>query len=156
MHDATSPFAFSTIPEKTMVRFFKLMGATPQKSRDTQLHLVDDRNDAAHPNGVIKLNSQKSLDLKIADILRVMKEIHSHMESLIAEHYRSFLLESANVEDREYLDRSDQVREILINQHYLSREDLRVLFKIDIRNLADGVKQEEIMELSYELAESYG
>ncbi len=50
--DATSPFAFSIVPERTMMRFFKLIGCD-NSMIGTYTKLVDDRNESAHPNGNI-------------------------------------------------------------------------------------------------------
>lgn len=47
---ATSPFAFSVAPERTMLRFLKLIACDNSKI-GTYAKLVDDRNDSAHPNG---------------------------------------------------------------------------------------------------------
>ena len=57
--DATSPFAFSIVPERTMLRFLKLI-ACDNVEIGTYAKLVDDRNDVAHPNGHIFLQHRGS------------------------------------------------------------------------------------------------
>jgi hypothetical protein len=47
---ATSPFSFSVVPERTMLRFLKLIACDNGKI-GTYAKLVDDRNETAHPNG---------------------------------------------------------------------------------------------------------
>ena len=64
---ATSPFAFSVVPERTMLRFLKLIACDNGKI-GTYAKLVDDRNDAAHSNGNIFYSEQSALDAKIREI----------------------------------------------------------------------------------------
>ena len=48
--EATSPFVFSAVNEKTILRFLKLIACDNSKI-SAYAKLVDDRNDTAHPNG---------------------------------------------------------------------------------------------------------
>ncbi len=50
--DATSPFVFSAVNERTILRFLKLIACDNGKI-GTYAKLVDDRNESAHPNGNI-------------------------------------------------------------------------------------------------------
>ena len=70
---ATSPFVFSTVNERTMLRFLKLIACDNAKI-GTYAKLVDDRNETAHPNGNIFFRTQVALDIKIREILRVVDE----------------------------------------------------------------------------------
>jgi len=65
--EATSPFVFSTVNERSILRFLKLIACDNGKI-GTYAKLVDDRNDAAHPNGNIFFSEQSALDLKIMEI----------------------------------------------------------------------------------------
>ncbi|MBI2890158.1 MAG: hypothetical protein HYY13_05170 [Nitrospirae bacterium] len=71
--EATSPFVFSSVNERSILRFLKLIGCDNDKI-GTYAKLVDDRNDTAHPNGNIFFSTQKALDTKITEILRVVDE----------------------------------------------------------------------------------
>ncbi len=124
---ATSPFAFSVVPERSMLRFLKLIACDNSKI-GTYAKLVDDRNESAHPNGNIFYSEQSSLDLKIREILRIADEIQTHSTPIIQRGYARFLAESNNPEDREYPDDADQIREVLIHGHYLSQKDYLVPF----------------------------
>ena len=64
---ATSPFVFSTVNERTMLRFLKLIACDNGKI-GTYAKLVDDRNDSAHPNGNIFFSTQAALDLSLIHI----------------------------------------------------------------------------------------
>jgi hypothetical protein len=50
--EATSPFVFSAVNERTILRFLKLIACDNGKI-GTYAKLVDDRNESAHPNGNI-------------------------------------------------------------------------------------------------------
>lgn len=128
---ATSPFVFSSVNERTMLRFLKLIACDNGKI-GTYAKLVDDRNDSAHPNGNIFFSTQAALDTKISEILRVVNEIQMHSTPLIQRCYSRFLAESNDPDGREYADDVDQIREVLIHEHYLSRKDIEICaaFKI--------------------------
>jgi hypothetical protein len=128
---ATSPFAFSVVPERTMLRFLKLIACDNSKI-GTYAKLVDDRNESAHPNGNIFYSEQSALDLKVREILRVADEIQTHSAPLIERCYSKFLAESNDPEDREYPDDVDQIREVLIHGHYMSQKDIEICAAFDI------------------------
>jgi hypothetical protein len=128
---ATSPFAFSVVPERTMLRFLKLIACDNGKI-GTYAKLVDDRNESAHPNGNIFYSEQSALDLKVREILRIADEIQTHSAPVIGRCYSRFLVESNDPEDREYPDDLDQIREVLIHGHYMSQEDIEICAAFDI------------------------
>src|SRR5712692_5894661 len=98
--DATSPFVFSTVPERSILRFLKLIACDNGKI-GTYAKLVDDRNDTAHPNGNIFFSTQAALDAKITEILRVVEEIQYHSQPVIEHCYREFLLQNHAPDERE-------------------------------------------------------
>jgi hypothetical protein len=129
--EATSPFSFSIVLERTMLRFLKLIACDNGKI-GTYAKLVDDRNDSAHPNGNIFYSEQSALDLKIREILRVVDEIQTHSAPMIQRCYTRFLAESNDPETREYSDDADQIREVLIHGNYLSQKDIELCAAFDI------------------------
>ena len=128
--EASSPFAFSIVPERTMLRFLKLIGCDNSKI-GTYAKLVDDRNESAHPNGNIFFSTQAALDIKIREILRVVDEIQTHSIPTIQRCYARFLDEGNNPDDREYSEDADQIREALIHAHYLSQKDIEICAAFD-------------------------
>lgn len=68
---ASSPFVFSTVNERSILRLLKLIACDNGKI-GTYAKLVDDRNETAHPNGQILYSTQAALDTKIAEVLRVV------------------------------------------------------------------------------------
>lgn len=128
---ATSPFSFSVVPERTMLRFLKLIACDNGKI-GTYAKLVDDRNETAHPNGNIFFRTKSALEIKIRETLRIVEEIQIHSNPTIQRCYASFLQESCSSEDREYPDPTDQIREVLIHKHYLSRKDVDICAGFDL------------------------
>lgn len=128
--NANSPFAFSTVNERSILRFLKLIQCDNGKI-GTYAKLVDDRNSSAHPNGNIFYNDQRSLDIKITEVLRVVAEIQTHSQPVIVHCYENFLAESHDEEEREYADPADQIREALIHSHYLSQKDIEICLACD-------------------------
>lgn len=128
--NAGSPFAFSKLNERSILRFLKLIHCDNGKI-GTYAKLVDDRNNTAHSNGNIFYNDQHSLDLKIAEILRIVEEIQAHSKPVIEHCYENFLAESYDDEEREYADPTDQIREAFIHSHYLSHKDIEICLECD-------------------------
>ena len=128
---ATSPFAFSVVPERAMLRFLKLIACDNSKI-GTYAKLVDDRNESAHPNGNIFFSTQAALDIKITEILRVVDEIQTHSEPIIQRCYSKFLEDNNDPEVREYPDDEDQIREVLIHENYLSQKDIEICAAYDL------------------------
>lgn len=153
--EATSPFSFSIVPERTMLRFLKLIACDNGKI-GTYAKLVDDRNDSAHPNGNIFYSEPSALDLKIREILRVVNEIQTHSKPVIEHCYREFLLQSHDPDAREYADDTDQIREVLIHENYLSQKDIDICLAFDLASLAQQPEINGIRALHKMLQSEYG
>lgn len=152
---ASSPFVFSTVNERTILRFLKLIACDNGKI-GTYAKLVDDRNDTAHPNGNIFFSTQAALDTKIAEILRVVDEVQNHSRPVIEHCYRDFLLSNHDADVREYPGDADQIREVLIHGNYLSQKDIEICVGFDISTLTEeaaGVGSQDLHEC---LKSTYG
>jgi hypothetical protein len=134
MLTATSPFVYSTVNERTVLRLLKLIGCD-NCMVGTYAQLVDVRNDVAHPNGNIFFSTQKALDTKVAEILRVVAEIQQHSAPVVRHIYGNFLFDNWDRESREYPDDNDQIREVLLHKNYFSLEDLRLCRGFDVDSL---------------------
>lgn len=152
---ATSPFAFSIVNERTMLRFLKLIACDNAKI-GTYAKLVDDRNETAHPNGNIFFSTQAALDAKIGEILRIVDEIQTHSKCVIEQAYRDFLLQNYDPEEREYPDAADQIREVLIHKNYLSQKDIEICLGFDLTELTDRQEIDSIRALHEALQSEYG
>lgn len=153
--DATTPFAFSIIRESNVLRFLKLIACDNGQIGNFG-GFVKIRNETAHANGNIFFSSQDALDEKINDVLRAVDDIQTRSKPLIEHCYREFLLQSHDPEEREYLDESNQVREVLIHDHYLSRKDLEYCLAFDISKLRKQAEFSQIETLHNSLCEGYG
>jgi hypothetical protein len=153
--EATSPFVFSTVNERSILRLLKLIACDNGKI-GTYAKLVDDRNETAHPNGNIFFSTQAALDAKIAEILRVVEEIQTHSRPVIEHAYREFLLQNHDAEEREYPDAADQIREVLIHENYLSREDIDICLGFDLAGIEDRPEIDSIRALHEALKSEYG
>jgi len=152
--DATSPFVFSTVNERSILRLLKLIGCDNRKI-GTYAKLVDDRNATAHPNGNIFFSTQAALDGKVREILRVVEEIQSQSRLVIERCYRDFLLQNNDPEEREYPDAADQIREVLIQGNYLSQRDIDICLGYDLSSLAEIEQYDEISQLHDALIAGY-
>lgn len=148
--DATSPFTFSVVPERTVMRFLKLIQCDNGKI-GTYAKLVDERNETAHSNGNIYFSSEEELAAKVRNIIRLVGEIQGHSETIIVEGYKKFLRESADPEEREHVEVQDQVREVLIHESYMSLTDLDFCANFDIAQFAEHPFFEEIEALHVEV-----
>lgn len=151
---ATSPFSFSVVNERTVLRFLKLI-ACDNSQIGTYAKLVDVRNDTAHPNGNIFFKTQTEIDLQIRQVIRAVEEIQAYSRPVISRCYQGFLLQSHNSEEREYLDTEDQIREVLIHANYMSRKDVEICANFDISALEDD-NRDAIEALHSTLLGSYG
>ncbi|MER9069587.1 hypothetical protein NKH84_23920 [Mesorhizobium sp. M0902] len=144
--EASSPFVFSAVNERTVLRFLKLIQCDNGKV-GTYAKLVDERNDTAHANGNIFFSTEDELARKIREVLRAVEEIQRHSEAMILDGYRNFLLASNDPEEREHVDNGDQIREILVKQFYMSTSDIAFCRSFEIEALRNEQGFETINEL---------
>ena len=137
---ATSPFSFSEIGERPVLRFLKLIACNSSQI-GTYGKLVNKRNDAAHANGNVYFSTCQELDEQIRKILRAVKEIQNCSIPIIECCYRKFLLDGHNPGDREHMLVEDQIRETLIQDNYMSRKDIELCANFDISVLPHDNKQ---------------
>ncbi len=152
--DATSPFVFSTVNERSILRFLKLIECDNSKI-GTYAKLVDDRNDSAHSNGNIFFSTEAAIDAKINEIIRVVDEIQTHSKSVIEHCYREFLLNNHDRDEREYPDATDQIREVLIHQNYMSQKDIEICAAYDLSSYKAHVNFADIDTLHQSLQQQY-
>lgn len=152
--DATSPFVFYAINERSIFRFLKLIGCD-RCDIGNYAKLVDDRNNVAHSNGNIFYNSQKALDSKINDILKAIDDIQIHTKKLVVQNLETFFTENANSAIWEYSEIRDQVRETFVHRNYYSLKDLAACLAYDIEKYKANLNYDTIKELYKELEESY-
>ena len=78
----TSPFTFSKVNERTVLRLFRLIGCDDSQIGNYR-KLVDNRNDAAHANGNIYFRTEREVDAKIRQVLQAVEEIQTYSRPII-------------------------------------------------------------------------
>lgn len=145
--EADSPFKFyEKLKESQIFRFLKLIDCTNEHVGEFA-KFVKRRNKIAHPSGTVFFNDQTSIDNEISEMMIEVSNIQQHMKVAICELYSQFLLESSDVEQREYLDDSDQIEAELLHRYYVSTEDLRFCGDFNIAPLAGHQFYEELVSL---------
>lgn len=152
---ANSPFAFSMVPESTVLRFLKLIACDDGQIGNLKA-FVNFRNDIAHANGNVFLLDQVALDTKIGEILRVVHDIQTQSKPVIEQCYREFLLHGHDPEEREYIDVVDQIREVLIRNNYLSGKDIEICSNFNTASFETRPGMAQIVALHESLCEAYG
>lgn len=141
--------------KRRRLRFLKLI-ACDNGMIGTYTKLVDDRNDTAHPTGNIFYSTEAALDVKIAEILRVVDEIQTHSRPIIEHCYRDFLVGNHDPEERKYPDPADQIREVLIHENYFPEKDIDICLNFDLAGIADRPGIDGIRALHEVLKSEYG
>lgn len=152
--DASSPFTLSKLEERTIFRLLRLTGC---ESDDVKpfVQLVNERNEIAHSNGNIFYSNQTAADRKIAEFLKQMNSIQSHIRPVLHECFSKFLCDSLDPESRQYFDDADQIREILIHENYFSQKDIEACLSFEIGSLSADAKFPEIKALFDTFVQAY-
>ena len=136
----SSPFTFSKVNERSILQLLRLIGCE-ESSIGNYKKLVGDRNDAAHANGNIYFRTQGAMDAKIRQVLQAVEEIQFHSQPVISRYYQAFVLQSHNLDEREYPDIEDQISEVLIRGNYMSRKDIELCVSFDTASLPHDNKR---------------
>jgi len=152
---AASPFKFyDKLKESQIFRFLKIIGCDNAQVGEFG-KFVSRRNKIAHPSGSVFFNDQTALDDEITLIMKEVENIQGHMYPVIAEIYDSFLLEGADLDNREYSIASDEVTANLLHRYYLSAKDVRFCLSADLGKYTGQEFEAEIGELHRALSEMY-
>lgn len=138
LNDAEWPLAFAEIErigESRMFRFFKLAGcSTSEISEFTSI--VRSRNAVAHANGNIFYKTSEALDEQLEKIVICMGKIQASLNCVLDDIFKKFLMERSTAEFRETFEDSEQIREFLIRENYLSPKDVERCLQFDISPLS--------------------
>lgn len=153
--DADSPFKFyDKLKESQIFRFLKLIGCGNDQVGEFS-KFVRRRNKIAHPSGTVFFNDQAAIDGEITSMMREVVNIQHHMRPIILEVYRRFLVESSNVDEREYADPAEELEASLIHRNYISQKDIEVCLSFDLAALKSENNYEEIEALHQSLRRLY-
>ena len=153
--NAATPFMFyEQLKESQIFRFLKIIGCSNEQVGEFS-KFVKRRNKIAHPSGWVFFNDQIIIDTEITEMLKEVNNIQIQMKPIILDVYKCFLENSADLDEREYADANDQIREVLIHQHYLSQKDIEMCFDFDITTVPMQEHSESIHELHSSLILRY-
>lgn len=128
---AVTPFSFSELSERNILRFFKLIGFDNGKIGHWA-KIVDQRNDVAHSNGNIFFSLQGQLDEQIDQILVCVTEIQNNMKDILFEIFSSAL----KSEDNGF----QHFQDILLRKNYFSKMDMKTCLKFNFKLFTDKAK----------------
>jgi hypothetical protein len=155
VNSAPSPFTFHKVAESEVFKFLRIIGCNDEQTR-TFAELVGERNKLAHANGLIACTGLEDANQKVHAILEQVEAIQQHMTPLLHQCLRSFLIDSAGpVEQREYEDPADQIKEMLVHKHYFSKKDIEACRSFDIQTLSDEPNFSDIQVLFQQFADLY-
>jgi hypothetical protein len=153
---ADTPFKFyEKLKEAQIFRFLKLLGCENQQVGEFA-KFVKRRNKIAHPSGTVFFNDQVSIDAEIKEMMREVVNIQRHMHPIIREIYGRFLIESSDIEEREYADPKEQIDANLIHQNYISQKDIEICLSFDLGAIAARPDIDSIRTLHEALKSEYG
>ena len=153
--EADSPFKFyEKLKESQIFRFLKLIGCTNEHVGEFA-KFVRRRNRIAHPSGTVFFNDPNSIDAEIREMMHEVKNIQRHMRPIISEVYGRFLVDSSNLDEREYAPDAEEIEANLIHRNYVSAEDLKVCLAHDITKLKASENFTAIESLHLELKRLY-
>lgn len=143
----TSPFKFHKITETEVFKYLRIIGCDEEQTKPFA-NLVIERNSLAHANGNITCADQVAADERIAEILKQVRAIQMHMTPTLHLCLKGFLLESAvPVDEREYEDSTDQIRELLVHKYYFSNKDIEACRSFDLETMREEPQFEQIKVL---------
>ena len=145
--EADSPFKFfENLKESQIFRFLKLIGCENDQVGEFA-KFVRRRNKIAHPSGTVFFNDQVSIDGEITDMMREVANIQRHMRPIILEVYGHFLMESSDIDTREYTDPNQEVEVSLIHRNYISQKDIDVCLPYDLSQHASHPIKEALQQV---------
>lgn len=145
--DADTPFKFyDKLKESQIFRFLKLLGCGNDQIGEFA-KFVKRRNKIAHPSGTIFFNNQAAIDDEITEMMQEVSNIQLHKRPIISDIYRRFLIDSANVEEREYSDPAEELTAALIHRNYMSQKDIELCLCFDLTSSANHPLHENMCEL---------
>lgn len=153
--DADTPFKFyEKLKESQIFRFLKLIGCENDQVGEFA-KFVKRRNKIAHPSGTVFFNDQLSIDAEITEMMREVVNIQRHMRPIILEVYGRFLVESSDIEEREYADPKQEIEVSLIHQNYISQKDIEICLAYDLEPLRTDPNYPVIEALHQSLRDTY-
>ena len=129
LKEPSSPFSFSKIQEKTVFRFFRLVGFDDGSISDIS-SLVNKRNNHLHANGQLFFESQDGFEKEVGGYIKKMQTIITKQLDFLQTIYSSLV---AGYEEGFEINQ-DEIETNFADQYYFSEYELKLLAqgKVDI------------------------
>lgn len=118
----TSPFSFSRVREKTVFRFFRLVGFN-DASIGSISSPVNNRNGRLHAGGQLFCASADEFHVELSEYVSRMQFVIKNQYALLSEIYTGLLI----TYDDEYLFSQDDLESSYIDQYLFSENELALL-----------------------------
>jgi hypothetical protein len=122
LKEPSSPFSFSKIQEKTVFRFFRLVGFDDGSISDIS-SLVNKRNNQLHANGQLSFESQDDFEKEVDGYIKKMQTIITRQANFLQTIYSSLV---AGYEEGFEINQ-DEIKTNFADQYYFSGYELRLL-----------------------------
>jgi len=144
----TDPFGFWVIGESQFIRFLRLIGLQDRIGKYKEI--IKLRNDSAHVNGNVYLNSQEQIDDKINEILSYIEEIQQQMSDVLLSVFERVLKE----EEYDYQHFEDH----LLRKNYFSKQDMKACSAFDFELFLEKTrgKKRLLRKIVKQYDEAYG
>ena len=150
LEDASSPFTFAAIKEKSIFRFFRLVGFD-DSNIGSIAKCVETRNKFAHAYGIISFSNEdeftETLDEYLINFNNIVKKQSSFLIGLFDEFNKT------KSSDFEYSNIEDEIRENFIARNFISVKELSII----LSNKSAGKHYKTLKRMYpdiYELSES--
>jgi hypothetical protein len=124
LKEPSSPFSFSKIQEKTVFRFFRLVGFDDGSIGDIS-SLVNKRNNHLHANGQLFFENQDDFEKEIDEYIKKMQTIITKQADFLQTIYSSLV---AGYEEGFEITQ-DEIETNFADQYYFSEYELKCLAK---------------------------
>lgn len=132
-----SIFEYSLVSEKELPKIFKII-ELDKAQIGSIIGLVDIRNDMAHASGKFDILTDSDFNTKANSIFNSINNIYRCMDKQIRMWFRDVLLQYCEGKFDGYSDIKDIISEQMIQNFYLSSNDLLICNKMSIRNLVSS------------------
>ena len=129
-----SIFEYSLIPEKELPKILKLIDLDQAQIINIS-GLVDDRNDMAHATGKFDILTEEKFKIKAHSICTSIRNIHKCLNNQIRIWFQEILIRYSEGEFDEYSQIRDIIFEQMIQQFYLSVNELLICNEMSIHSL---------------------
>ena len=122
LREPSSPFSFSNVKEKTVFRFFRLVGFDDGCIGDIS-QLVNKRNDRLHASGNIYCETLDDFLIEYKIYVQKIEMIINKQNNFLQEIYNSLV----TTYDKDYEVMADDIEINFANQYYFSENEMKAL-----------------------------